>query len=104
LAVIYFILIGFLVVFKVFTLPADNKTMKVVIPYDNIQDEKKQKLFDQAAQLLLVKPELIGDVKTDKEYIDRIIVFSKLLYDQFPEYDDPELRESISKISKSIFN
>jgi len=74
--------------------------MKVVVPFNDILDEKKQKLFDQAAQLLVAKPELIDDVKTDKEYIDRIIAFSKTLYDQFPEYDDPELRKQIKGMFK----
>jgi len=75
--------------------------MQKIVPFDKIQDDKKEKMMDCAARWLSVRPELIGEVKTDNELIDRLIAFSKVLYEYFPEYElDPKLRDSI----KGMFN
>jgi hypothetical protein len=41
-------------------------------------------LMSCAAHWLSLKPELVGDVKSDKELIDRLISFAKVLYEYFP--------------------
>jgi hypothetical protein len=59
--------------------------MPDIIPYDGLSDDKKQMFMSYAAHWLSIKPELIGGVTTDKELIDRLIVFAKVLYEYFPE-------------------
>jgi hypothetical protein len=46
---------------------------------------RKQMFMSYAAHWLSLKPELLGEVKTDKELIDRLISFAKVLYEYFPE-------------------
>ena len=54
-------------------------------PYDEISDGDKQMLMSYAAHWLSIKPELIGDVNSDKELIERLISFAKVLYEYFPQ-------------------
>ena len=56
-------------------------------PYDKLSKYQKQQLIDKAVQWLSIKPELIGDVKTDKEFLDRLAEFAKTLHEYFPEED-----------------
>jgi hypothetical protein len=60
--------------------------METIIPYEKLPDGNKQMLMSYAAHWLSMKPDLIGDVGTDKELIDRLISFAKVLYEYFPEY------------------
>jgi hypothetical protein len=56
------------------------------LPYDDLSSDSKQMLMSYAAHWLSLKPELIGEVKTDKELIDRLISFAGVLYEYFPKY------------------
>jgi hypothetical protein len=56
-----------------------------LLPYDELLPSHKQMLMSYAAHWLSLKPELIGDAKTDQELIDRLISFAKVLYEYFPE-------------------
>jgi hypothetical protein len=58
--------------------------MENIVPYDRLSDHEKQMLMSFAAHWLSIKPELVGDTKTDKELIDRLITFAKVLYEYFP--------------------
>ena len=75
--------------------------MQNIIPYDELPEGSRQKLMDSAARWLSIKPELIGEVKTDKELIERIISFAKVLYEYFPVEEDPEyLKEFVKGMFK----
>jgi hypothetical protein len=56
-----------------------------IVPYDKLGDSHKQMLMSYAAHWLSIKPELIGEVKTDKELIDRLISFAEVFYGYFPQ-------------------
>lgn len=56
----------------------------MTIPYDEIQDGYKQMFMSYAAHWLSLKPELVGEVNSDKELIERLISFAKVLYEYFP--------------------
>jgi len=55
------------------------------IPYDEISDSHKQMLISYAAHWLSIKPELVGEIKSDKELIERLISFARVLYEYFPQ-------------------
>jgi hypothetical protein len=57
---------------------------KKYVPYDELGKDRKTTLMSYAAHWLSLKPELVGDVKSDKELIDRLIDFAKVLYEYFP--------------------
>jgi hypothetical protein len=53
--------------------------------YDELPDASMQTLMNYAAQWLALKPELIGETKTDLELIDRLDSFARTLYEYFPQ-------------------
>jgi hypothetical protein len=52
--------------------------------YDELGESHQTMLMSYAAHGLSLKPELVGDVASDKELIDRFISFAKVLYEYFP--------------------
>jgi hypothetical protein len=54
-------------------------------PYDKLPKDHKMMLMGHAAHWLSLKPELIGEVKNDKELIDRLASFAKVLHEYFPQ-------------------
>jgi hypothetical protein len=62
-------------------MPAPQKTYEELEQYDKI------KLINAALDLLIYKPSLIGDVKTDEEFLDRLEKFAKTLYERFPKFE-----------------
>jgi hypothetical protein len=60
----------------------ENKNIR---PYEELSNDHKQMFMSYAAQWLSLKPELIGEVKNDKELIDRLISFAKVLYEYFTQ-------------------
>jgi len=68
----------------------------MTIPYDKISKDHKQMLMSFAAHWLSIKPELIGEVKSDKELIERLISFAKVLYDYFPLAESTSLVGEVS--------
>jgi hypothetical protein len=54
------------------------------IPYKSLEPFNKVTLLNTALDLLAYKPSLIGDVKTDAEFLDRIEAFAKLIHERFP--------------------
>jgi hypothetical protein len=61
-------------------MPAPQKT------YEELENNQKLKVLNNSLDLLTFKPSLIGDVSTDKEFIERLIDFSKTLYEYFPDF------------------
>lgn len=57
----------------------------MIIPYDEISGDYKQMFMSFAAHWLSIKPELIGEIKSDKELIERLISFARVLYEYFPQ-------------------
>jgi hypothetical protein len=57
---------------------------KKYLSYDELGKDQKTILMSYAARWLSLKPELVGDIKSDKELIDRLIDFAKVLYEYFP--------------------
>jgi hypothetical protein len=55
------------------------------LTYEEIGKDQKTMLMSYAAHWLSLKPELIGDIKSDKELIDRLMSFAKVLYEYFPQ-------------------
>jgi hypothetical protein len=55
------------------------------LSYDELSSDTKQKYMSYAAHWLSLKPELIGEVKTDKELIDRLISFARVFCEYFPK-------------------
>jgi hypothetical protein len=56
--------------------------------FDNLpKKEMKGRIIQQSLKWLALKPELIGDVKTDKELIERVIQFAKVLSEYDTDYD-----------------
>jgi hypothetical protein len=56
-----------------------------MLNYDELADAIKQTLMNYAAQWLSLKPELIGETKTDLELIERLDTFARTLH----EYTQP---------------
>jgi len=57
----------------------------MTISYDELTNDRKQMFMSYAAHWLSIKPEIIGEIKSDKELIERIISFAKVLYEYFPQ-------------------
>ena len=55
------------------------------LPYDGLNRDSKLELFDRAVNVLSLKPEWIGKFSTDDEFIEKVIGFSKLIYNRFPK-------------------
>jgi hypothetical protein len=54
--------------------------------YESLPEDEKIMLLNKTLDFLVFKPSLIGDVKTDEEYLDRLERFSKTLYERFPNF------------------
>jgi len=54
-------------------------------PYENLRRNDKLMYMDYAARWLSLKPELTESVKSDKELVERLDAFGKVLYDYLPE-------------------
>jgi hypothetical protein len=55
------------------------------LPYEKLGKDHQTMLMSYAAHWLSLKPELVGDIKSDKELIDRLVSFAKVLYEYFPQ-------------------
>ena len=72
---------------------------KKIKSYNDLNDTGKFGYFIYACKILSLKPDLLSDVKTEKEYIDRLEGFSKMLYERFPE---SKQASTVTRISTGI--
>jgi hypothetical protein len=67
--------------------------------YDTLPDASKQALMNYAAQWLALKPELIGETKTDLELIDRLGSFARTLHEYTQQHENAEPHKQGSSVS-----
>ena len=53
--------------------------------YDGFNDNEKRQLAEKALPWLSAGPKFITEAKTAQEYIDKVMEFSKILYENFPK-------------------
>ena len=56
------------------------------IPYDELNDQKRADFLNYAINILQFKPELLGNVTTYSELLDKLTEYSKELYERFPAF------------------
>jgi len=54
--------------------------------YEELDPSEKIKLINNTLNFFAYKPSIIGDVKNETEYLDRIEQLAKSLNERFPEF------------------